>query len=195
MFAHNSFVSEVLRALMVLVLLTFLVGLAYPLLITGVGHVFFPKRVAGSLVYSSTGQVTGSMLIGQAVNAPNDFWGRPSASDYSPLGSGGSNLGPTNPQLLKNIQTQIAILQKANPQQTGPIPIDLVTASGSGLDPDISVAAAQYQAQRVASARHLSLQKVNALITQNTQARGWGVLGEPVVNVMQLNQALAQVAP
>ncbi len=193
MLAKGSFVSELMRSVIILILMALVLGLAYPLLMTGVGETFFPKRAAGSLVYNAQGQVTGSYLIGQSFTAPNEFWGRPSASGYQPLGSGGSNLGPTNPQLLKNIQTQIALLEKVNPSQ-GPIPIDLVTASGSGLDPDISVAAAEYQAQRVAQARHMSLQAVDTLIAQNTQPRAWGVLGEPVVNVLQLNQALDQAA-
>jgi K+-transporting ATPase ATPase C chain len=194
MIANQGFLGETVRSVVVLVLMMLVLGLAYPLLMTGLGQVVFPKQVAGSLVYDSKGNVTGSILIGQAVTAAGDFWGRPSASGYSPLGSAGSNLGPTNPQLLKNIQAEITLLQKADPLQKDPVPVDLVTASGSGLDPDISVAAAEYQAHRVAVARHLSLTVVENLIADNIHPRVFGVWGEPYVNVMQLNQALDQVA-
>ena len=192
MLANGKFLSEIIRSVIILVMMMVITGLCYPLLMTGIGKTLFAKQTAGSLVYNTQGQVTGSMLIGQNITAADDFWGRPSASHDDALNSGGSNLGPTNPQLLKNIQAQIALQEKANPSQTGPIPIDLLTESGSGLDPDISVAAAQYQANRVAVARHLDLQTVNNLIIQNTHARPWGVLGEPYVNVLQLNQALDQ---
>ncbi len=194
MFANGKFFSEILRSVIILVMMMALVGLVYPLLMTLVGKAVFPEKTMGSLIYNAQGQTTGSALIGQHFTALGDFWTRPSASQDNPLQSGGSNLGPTNPQLLKNIQTQITLLEKANPTQTAPIPIDLVTESGSGLDPDISVAAAEYQAVRVAQARHLDRQIVEHLIVQNTQARQWGLLGEPVVNVILLNQALDQVA-
>ncbi|MCX7122340.1 MAG: potassium-transporting ATPase subunit KdpC [Gammaproteobacteria bacterium] len=194
MFANGKFFSEILRSLIILVMMMALVGLVYPLLMTLIGKAVFPEKTTGSLIYNTQGQATGSALIGQNFTALRDFWARPSATQDNPLHSGGSNLGPTNPQLLKNIQTQITLLEKANPTQTGPIPIDLVTESGSGLDPDISVAAAEYQAVRVAKARHLDSQTVERLIIQNTQARQWGLLGEPVVNVVLLNQGLDQVA-
>ena len=194
MLTNGKFLTEIIRALIILFILSVIVGLAYPLLMTAVGQAIFPKQVAGSLLYDAKGQVTGSLLIGQVDHAAGDFWGRPSASDDNALNSGGSNLGPTNPQLLKNMQAQAALLQKADPHQTSAIPIDLLTASGSGLDPDISVAAAEYQAPRVAQARHMSLQAVNALIVQNMQPRQWGLLGEPYLNVTQLNQALDQAA-
>ena len=194
MLGNGKFLSEVIRSVIILLMMSIILGLCYPLLMLGVGNAIFPKEVSGSLVYNSQGQVTGSLLIGQNVTAADDFWSRPSASNDNALSSGGSNLGPTNPQLLKNIQAQIALFEKADPSQTAPIPIDLLTESGSGLDPDISVAAAQYQADRVAKARHMNVQAVNKLISEYTVGRQWGVLGEPYVNVLQLNHALDQAA-
>ena len=194
MLGNGKFFSEVIRSVIILLMMSIILGLCYPLLMTGVGNAIFPKEVAGNLIYNSQGQVTGSLLIGQNVTAADDFWSRHSASNDNALSSGGSNLGSTNPQLLKNIQAQMALFEKADPSQTAPIPIDLLTESGSGLDPDISVAAAQYQADRVAKARHMNVQTVNNLISEYTVGRQWGVLGEPYVNVLQLNQALDQAA-
>ncbi len=193
MLANGKFLAEIIRSVVILVLMSLLVGLAYPLLMMAVGQAVFPKQVNGSLIYNAQGQVLGSSLIGQNFTAAGDFWTRPSPSGYNALASGGSNLGPTNPQLLAYIQKRINLLQSENPNQVGPIPIDLVTASGSGLDPDISVAAAEYQANRVAVARHLDIATVNQLIAQNTVGRTWGIIGEPYVNVWQLNRVLDAV--
>jgi potassium-transporting ATPase KdpC subunit len=179
-------------ALILFAFLTVLTGLLYPALITGIAQVIFPNQANGSLI-TQNGQVVGSSLIGQQFDDPKYFWGRLSATGDHPYNaalSGGSNLGPTNPALLKQVSDRIAALQAADPGNTQPIPVDLVTASGSGLDPDISIAAARYQAQRIAGLRSLSLDKVNALIDQNTTGRTLGFLGEPRVNVLNLNLAL-----
>ena len=179
-------------ALILFAFLTVLTGLLYPALITGIAQVIFPNQANGSLI-TQNGQVVGSSLIGQQFDDPKYFWGRLSATGDHPYNaalSGGSNLGPTNPALLKQVSDRIAALQAADPGNTQPIPVDLVTASGSGLDPDISIAAARYQAPRIARLRSLSLDKVNALIDQNTTGRTLGFLGEPRVNVLNLNLAL-----
>ena len=179
-------------ALILFAFLTVLTGLLYPALITGIAQVIFPNQANGSLI-TQNGQVVGSSLIGQQFDDPKYFWGRLSANGDHPYNaalSGGSNLGPTNPALLKQVSDRIAALQAADPGNTQPIPVDLVTASGSGLDPDISIAAARYQAPRIARLRSLSLDKVNALIDQNTTGRTLGFLGEPRVNVLNLNLAL-----
>ena len=179
-------------ALVLLALLSALTGLVYPLLVTGVGQAVFPRQAAGSLV-ERDGVVVGSQLIGQHFSAPNHFWGRPSATapvPYNAAASGGSNQGPLNPALRDAVQERIAALRAADPGNLQPVPSDLVTASSSGLDPHISVAAAQYQAARVARERLLSLAQVQALIEAHTEARDWAVLGEPRVNVLQLNLAL-----
>jgi potassium-transporting ATPase KdpC subunit len=173
-------------------LLTIFTGLLYPALITGVAQVLFPNQANGSLI-TQNGQVVGSSLIGQQFDAPKYFWGRLSATGdhpYNAAASGGSNLGPTNPALQKEVSDRIAALKAADPGNTQPIPVDLVTSSGSGLDPDISIAAARYQAARVAHARGLALDRVLALIDQHTIGRTFGFLGEPRVNVLSLNLAL-----
>lgn len=173
-------------------LLTILTGLLYPAVITGVAQLFFPYQANGSLI-TQNGQVVGSTLIGQQFDDPRYFWGRLSATGdhpYNASSSGGSNLGPTNPALQKQVSDRIAALKAADPGNTQPIPVDLVTASGSGLDPQISIAAAHYQAARVARLRGMQLQQVLDLIDQHTQERTLGFLGEPVVNVLELNLAL-----
>lgn len=179
-------------------LLTLLTGLLYPAVITGLAQVVFPNQANGSLILQH-GKVVGSALIGQQFTGPKYFWGRLSATDhpYDAAASSGSNLGPTNPALQKEVSDRIAALKAADPGNTQPIPVDLVTSSGSGLDPDISIAAAQYQAARVARARGLPLGQVQALINQYTTGRTLGFLGEPRVNVLKLNLALdaAQAAP
>ena len=173
-------------------LLTIIVGIIYPLAVTGLAQVVFPYQANGSVMVAN-GQTTGSALIGQPFDDPKYFWGRLSATSpfpYNSAASSGSNYGPMNPAYLKAVQAQIDALKAADPGNTAPIPVDLVTASGSGLDPEISVAAALYQAPRVARARQLSEDAVRQLITQFTEDRQFGVLGEPRVNVLQLNLAL-----
>jgi potassium-transporting ATPase KdpC subunit len=176
-------------------LLTVFTGLIYPAVITGISQVVFPNQANGSLI-KRNGQVVGSALIGQQFTDPKYFWGRLSASGdhpYNAAASGGSNFGPTNPDLQKQVSDRITALKAADPDNNQPIPVDLVTSSGSGLDPDISIAAAQFQAARVARLRGLLLEQVQALIDQNTTRRLWGFLGEPRVNVLKLNLALDEV--
>lgn len=185
-------------ALILLALLSALLGLAYPALVTGLAQVLMPQQANGSLVKQGD-KIVGSVLIGQQFSAPKYFWGRPSATapqPYNGAQSGGSNHGPLNPALQAAVQARIAALKAADPSQTAPIPVDLVTASASGLDPHISPAAAQWQASRVARARGWPLPRVAALIAQHTEGRQWGFLGEARVNVLLLNLALdADAAP
>lgn len=174
------------------VLLTLLTGIAYPLAVTGVVSALLPDEAAGSLI-ERDGQPVGSRLIGQSFTDPKYFWGRPSATapqPYNAAASGGSNQGPLNPALADAVETRIAALKFADPDNALPIPADLVTASGSGLDPHISPAAAAYQLARVARVRGLDAQTVAALVEQNTEGRQWGFLGEARVNVLALNLAL-----
>lgn len=188
----NTLIRTLRPALSVFVLLTLITGLAYPLLVTGVAQALFPQAANGSIV-TVDGQAVGSALIGQSFTAPRYFWGRPSATATLPnngLASGGSNLGANNPALLDAVKTRIATLKAADPGNTQPVPVDLVTASGSGLDPEISPAAAFYQAQRIAHARAMSVGQVQALIDQHTQRPWLGVVGEARVNVLLLNLAL-----
>ncbi len=184
--------TELLRALVMMLVLTVITGMVYPLLILGAGHTFFPRRVDGSLVYNAQHEVMGSRLIGQNDTSKADFWGRPSATipADNPLASGASNLGLLNPAWVAEVKARVQSLEGANPGETGAIPLDLLTASASGLDPDISPEAALYQAHRVAIARHLPLKEVTALIGKETKGRQFGLLGEDRVNVLQLNQAL-----
>jgi K+-transporting ATPase ATPase C chain len=179
-------------ALAMFLLLTLLTGVAYPLLVTGIAQVTFPHAANGSMIMRE-GEVAGSKLIGRPFGQPGYFWGRPSATGpdaYHGAASTGSNLGPTNPALLEAIQTRIDAIRLGHPEQEGDVPIDLVTASASGLDPHISVAAARYQAQRVAADRGLPAEDILDLIDRHTQSRTFGVLGEPRVNVLQLNMSL-----
>ncbi len=185
--------KSILRpAIVLLILMTVITGIAYPLVVTGVAKVLFPAKAAGSLIVRD-GKPVGSRLIGQPFSDPKYFWSRPSATSpqpYNGLASGGSNLGPLNPALTDAVKARIAALRAADPTDHAPIPVDLVTASGSGLDPDISLAAAYYQADRVARARYLSLDRVRALIAEHAKSRLLGVIGEPRVNVLELNLAL-----
>lgn len=184
-------------ALSLLILFTLVTGLLYPLAVTGLGQLFFPWQANGS-VLTRDGRPVGSALIGQNFTAPGDFWGRPSATatyPYNGLASGGSNLGPTNPALLDAVKARIAALRAADPGNTAPVPVDLVTASASGLDPDISLAAARYQAPRVARARHLPLARVQALIDAQARHRWLGLFGAPRVNVLELNLILDGAVP
>lgn len=179
-------------ALLLLVLLTVLTGVIYPLTVTGLAQAMFPRQANGSLL-ERDGKPIGSSLIGQNFTAPEYFWGRPSATTpqaYDGTASGGSNLGPTNPALTEAAKQRIAALRAADPGNAAPVPVDVVTASGSGLDPDISPAAVQYQLARVARARGLSPAEVQALVVRHTRGRQFGVLGEPRVNVLELNLAL-----
>jgi potassium-transporting ATPase KdpC subunit len=181
-------------AIVMTVVLTVVTGLAYPVVITGLSQVLFPSQANGSLIYKD-GKPVGSRLIGQPFDDPKYFWSRPSATSPFPDNSGssgGSNQGPTNPDLQKAVQGRIDALKAADPGNTAPIPVDLVTASGSGLDPHISPAAALYQVRRVAKARNLSEETVRALVADRTQGRQFGFLGEPRVNVLELNLALDQ---
>lgn len=179
-------------ALVLFVFLTLITGVAYPLLITGIGQSLFPVQANGSLI-ERDGKPVGSTLIGQAFSAPKYFWSRPSATSPMPnngSASSGSNLGPTNPALIDAVQGRMDALRKADPANKNPIPVDLVTASASGLDPHISIAAARYQAGRVASTRNVPIERVKALIEQTQESALFGFIGEPRVNVLTLNLAL-----
>jgi len=185
--------SIVRPALVLFVALTAITGVAYPLAVTGIAKAVFPFQAGGSLI-ERDGHVIGSALIGQNFTDAKNFWGRPSATSPMPnnaANSGGSNLGPLNPALLDAVQARVKALKAADPDNALPIPVDLVTASGSGLDPHISVAAANYQAGRVARARNLLLAEVQALIAQHSEGRLLGFIGEPRVNVLELNLALS----
>ena len=180
-------------ALVVFALLTLLTGVAYPLAVTGAAQLLFPDQAAGSLIMQG-GKPIGSRLIGQNFAEPQNFWGRPSATSPMPnnaSASSGSNLGPLNPALADAVKARIAALRAADPGNAAPVPVDLVTASASGLDPHISPAAARYQAGRVASARKLPLDQVLALVEAHTESPIFGFIGEARVNVLQLNLALA----
>ena len=184
--------AQLRPAVMVLVLLTLTTGVAYPLLVTGIAQAVFPFQAQGSLVVKD-GKVVGSALIGQPFDDPKYFWSRPSAT--SPFAdnagsSSGSNLSPTNPDLIKAVQGRVDALRAGDPGNTAPVPVDLVTASGSGLDPHISPAAALYQVTRVARARKLDPAAVRQLVERHIEGRSLGFLGEPRVNVLALNLAL-----
>lgn len=184
-------------ALVCLVALSVLTGLLYPLATTGVAALVFPQQSAGSLI-ERNGAVVGSSLIGQAFSTPAYFWSRPSATApmaYNAVASGGSNLGPSNPALAQAVQARVAALRAADPGNEAPIPVDLVAASASGLDPHISPAAAQFQAARVARARGLPLTDVQKAIAMHTETPMLAILGEPTVNVLTLNLALDRMAP
>ena len=185
--------SKLLRqSFVLLVLMTAITGVLYPLAATGLAQLIFPRQANGSLTMKD-GKPVSSVLIGQSFTDPKYFWGRPSATSpnpYNASASSGSNQGPTNPALADAVKQRIAALRAADPGNRAPVPVDLVTASGSGLDPEISQAAAQYQLGRVARARGLSGAQVQALVNQSTSGRQLGVLGEPRVNVLRLNLAL-----
>jgi potassium-transporting ATPase KdpC subunit len=190
--------KNLLRPVLVLfAALTVVTGVVYPVVVTAVGQAVFPHQANGSLI-EKDGKPVGSELIGQQFDAPFYFWGRLSATSpnpYNAQNSSGSNLGPTNPALADEVKGRLAALHDADPTNTEPVPVDLVTSSGSGLDPDITPAAAAYQAGRVAQARGLSRDALEQLIEQNTTGRQLGVLGEPRVNVLKLNLALDQAKP
>ncbi|OHX15126.1 potassium-transporting ATPase subunit C [Chromobacterium amazonense] len=176
--------------------LSLLTGLAYPLATTGIAQAVFPAQANGSLI-EKDGKVVGSRLIGQNFSGEQYFWGRPSATSpmpYNAGSSGGSNLGPTNKAQLDAVKGNVDNIRKAHPTQTGPVPVDLVTASGSGLDPEISVASAYYQVDRVAAARKLPATAVRKLVDDHIIGETFGLLGEPRVDVLELNLALDQLA-
>ena len=185
--------NSILRpALVLFAVLTALTGIAYPLAVTAIGQAAFPAQAAGSLVLRD-GKPVGSSLIGQNFSDPKYLWGRPSATSpmsYNASSSGGSNQGPLNPALSDAVKGRIEALRAADPGNTAPVPVDLVTASASGLDPHISVAGALYQATRVARARNLPLPQVQQLIERHTEGKLFAFLGEPRINVLQLNLAL-----
>ena len=185
--------SEILRpAVVLLALLTVLTGGLYPLIVTGIARALFPAAAAGSIL-ERDGHAVGSRLIGQSFTDPGHFWSRPSATTpqpYNGSASTGSNLGPLNPALLEAVRARLAALHAADPGNAAPVPADLVTASASGLDPHISLAAAYYQAARVARARRLDVGRVRALIAAHGEGRLLGILGEPRVNVLELNLAV-----
>jgi K+-transporting ATPase ATPase C chain len=179
-------------AVTLLIVMTVLLGLLYPLVVTLVAKIAFRSEAGGSLIYQD-GKLVGSALIGQSFSDPKHFWGRPSATTpqpYNALSSSGSNLGPLNPALLKQVEDNVKALRAADPDNRRPVPVDLATASASGLDPHITPAAAYYQAARVARARNLPLEQVNVLIAAHEEAALLGVLGERRVNVLELNLAL-----
>jgi K+-transporting ATPase ATPase C chain len=184
--------GQFLPALRMLVVLSVLTGVIYPYVVTGIARVAFPRAASGSLIVVD-GKAVGSELIGQPFDDPKYFWSRPSATSPQPYNAGassGSNQGPRNPALADAVKDRIKALRDADPDNKALVPVDLVTASGSGLDPQISVAAAEYQLHRVAKARGIAEDKVRALVDQSTSGRTFGVLGEPRVNVLALNLAL-----
>lgn len=182
-------------AVMLLLLLTLLTGVIYPLVVTAFAQLFYADKANGSLIYDSKGQAVGSVLIGQSFTQAKYFWGRASATTPYPYNAGassGSNLGPTNPALMDAVNARVKTLQAAEPSNKAAVPVDLVTASASGLDPHISLAAADYQIKRVAKARNMDENKLRELVNAQTETRQWFIFGEPRINVLQLNLALDQ---
>lgn len=191
----NESLKQLKPALILLGIMTLLTGVIYPYVTTIAAEIAFHDQAEGSLI-ERDGQIIGSELIGQAFDSnPAYFWGRPSAVNYNAAASGGSNFAPTSQDLLDAVNARISALQAADPDNSLPIPVDLVTASGSGLDPHISVAAAEYQISRVAEARGLTEEQVKTLVEEHTEGRDLLVLGEPRVNVLLLNLALDELAP
>jgi K+-transporting ATPase ATPase C chain len=189
--------SQLWPALRINIFLTILLGVAYPLAVTGVSQIIFPHQANGSLITKGD-RVIGSELIGQNFTKPEYFQPRPSAAGsdgYDPTASGGFNYGPTNQKLIDRVKASVDKFHKENPDYQGPIPADMLTGSGSGLDPDISPASAQAQAPRVAKARGISADQLNQLVAQYTKSADLGLLGEPRVNVLKLNLALDQQYP
>lgn len=189
--------STLRPALVLFGLLSLLTGLAYPALVTGIAQALMPWQANGSLVVGGDGQILGSHVVGQAFDDPRYFWSRPSATGahpYDGASSSGSNAGPTSPALAEAIAARIEVLRAADPESTAPIPVELVTASASGLDPDLSPAGALYQVARVARVRHLPEADVRALVERHVEGRALGLLGEPRVNVLALNLALDALA-
>jgi K+-transporting ATPase ATPase C chain len=184
------------RSITFLFVFALITGVLYPLLVTGLAAVIFPWQAGGSLIKSPYGLVTGSKNIGQQFSSPKYFWGRPSATTgqpYNAMASGASNLSVLNPELARQAEERMDRLNAADPENTQPVPVDLITASASGLDPDISPTAAYYQVHRVASARGLPEQKVRDLVTEHIEKPFLNIIGEPRVNVLSLNMALDSV--
>jgi K+-transporting ATPase ATPase C chain len=176
----------------VFVMLTLVTGVAYPLVVTGIGRLVFPSQAGGSVI-EQDGRAVGSALLGQPFSSPGYFWGRPSATGpqpYNGAASSGSNQATTNPALAEAVAARVTAIRAADPGNTAPVPVDLVTASGSGLDPHISPAAAAYQVERVARSRAMPPARVRELVAAHTERRAFGLLGEPRVNVLELNLAL-----
>lgn len=189
--------KQLIIAIRVTIAFTLLTGVAYPLLVTGLAKAMFPHQASGSLI-EANGKPVGSELIGQKFTRPEYFHGRPSAAGndgYDGLASGGSNLGPTNKALVDRVQADLKKFHDENPTFTGPVPADMLAASGSGLDPDVSPASADAQVARVAAARGMSADNLRQLVAAHTDGRQFGILGEPRVNVLRLNLALDQAAP
>jgi K+-transporting ATPase ATPase C chain len=173
-----------------------LTGVIYPVVVTAFAQLFYANKANGSLIHDAKGQPIGSVLIGQSFNNPKYFWGRPSATapyPYNAAASSGSNLGPMNPALLDTVKARIQALEALEPDNEAVVPVDLITASGSGLDPHISLAAVNYQLNRIAKARHIAVSDVQKLIAEHTETRQWFLLGEPRVNVLPLNLALDSI--
>jgi K+-transporting ATPase ATPase C chain len=186
----------ILQSFRMLVVMTVLTGVAYPLIVTGISQVAFPDQANGSLILEKD-KIVGSRLIGQPFSEPKYFWSRGSATSpmpYNGASSGGSNLGPTNPALKEAVEGRVKALRDAGASASQQVPADLATASGSGLDPHISPAAAEFQVARIAAARKIPEEKLRELVKQHTEGRQWGVLGEPRVNVLPLNLALDAAA-
>lgn len=184
-------------AVMMLLMLTLLTGVAYPALVTVLAQMLFNEQANGSLIKDQQGQPVGSELIGQTFSEPKYFWSRPSATGpygYNAAASSGSNLGPTNPALIDAVAARIQALKDADPENKTPVPVGLITASGSGLDPHISVAAAEYQIKRIAKIRKINETKLHELVDAHTEGRQWLVFGEPRVNVLRINLALDKLA-
>jgi potassium-transporting ATPase KdpC subunit len=188
---------QFVTAVLLIAALTAITGIVYPLAVTGVSRLVFPERAEGSFIRKN-GTVIGSAMIGQPFSRPEYFWGRPSATapfPYNAAASSGSNYGPLHPALHEAVRRRVTDLKTADPENKRPIPVDLVTASGSGLDPDISIAAAEYQLPRVARARHIPEEDLRVLVKTCTAGRGLWFLGEPRVNVLTLNLALDELHP
>lgn len=196
----KDFLQTLRPAFVSLLVFTGLLGVAYPFLVGGISRVAFPSAATGSVIFNASGKAVGSALVGQAFDDPGYFWSRPSATGYNAMTSSGVNAGPggysangvlgPNPALVDAVAARIKTLRDADPANTARVPVDLVTASGSGLDPHVSPAAALYQVGRVARARGVDAQKVQGLVERSTEARTLGILGEPRVNVVRLNLAL-----
>lgn len=188
--------AQIRAACAIFLLLTLITGVIYPAVVTVIAQAVFPSQANGGLI-EKEGKLVGSTLIGQPFADPKYFWSRPSATapaPYNGASSGGSNLGPTNPALAEAVSARVKALQTADPENKAAVPVDLVTASGSGLDPHISPAAAEYQLERVSRARNLAASRVRELVKKHTEGRTFGLLGEPRVNVLQLNLALDEMA-
>ena len=190
--ARDSTLRHIVTSVLYTIVSVIALGVVYPVVIWGLGTLLFHHQAEGSLIVDKSGTVIGSELVGQNWTKPQFFWGRPSAAGkgYDPTQTGGTNFGPTSKKLIDATRTTIAALKKANPDATGPIPMDLVTSSASGIDPDISPAGAYYQVPRVAKARGLTVDAVRNLVSAHITPRQFGLLGEPRVNVLELNRAL-----